>query len=96
MYLSGVDGEPGTLTAKLSPLPRHQAPAKVKDTSWIKPGKTTFPWWNHYVLEGVDFEPGVNTATMKYYIDSCAEQGLPNHSLDGLSSRALWGSRPTH
>lgn len=59
-------------------------PPAIKDTSWIKPGKTTFPWWNHYVLEEVDFEPGVNTATMKHYIDFCAEKGIPYHSLDGL------------
>ncbi len=59
-------------------------PSSIKDTSWIKPGKTTFPWWNHYVLEGVNFKPGVNTATMKHYIDFCAEQGIPYHSLDGL------------
>jgi alpha-glucosidase len=59
-------------------------PPAIKDTSWIKPGKTTFPWWNGYVLEGVDFKPGVNTATMKHYIDFCAEQGIPYHSLDGL------------
>ncbi len=59
-------------------------PSQIKDVSWIRPGKTTFPWWNHYVLDGVDFEPGVNTATMKYYIDFCAEQGIPYHSLDGL------------
>jgi alpha-glucosidase len=59
-------------------------PSKIKDTSWIKPGKTTFPWWNGYILEGVDFKPGVNTATMKHYIDFCAEQGIPYHSLDGL------------
>ena len=60
------------------------SPSKISDPSWIRPGKTTFPWWNHYVLEGVDFEPGVNTETMKYYIDFCAEQGIPYHSLDGL------------
>ncbi len=59
-------------------------PTAIKDTSWIKPGTTTFPWWNHYVLKGVDFKPGVNTATMKHYIDFCAEQGIPYHSLDGL------------
>ncbi|MFN3650603.1 MAG: glycoside hydrolase family 97 protein [Armatimonadota bacterium] len=59
-------------------------PPAIQDTSWIKPGKTTFPWWNGYVLEGVDFKPGVNTATMKHYIDFCAEQGIPYHSLDGL------------
>ncbi len=59
-------------------------PSAIMDTSWIKPGKTTFPWWNHYVLEGVNFKPGVNTATMKHYIDFCTEQGIPYHSLDGL------------
>jgi alpha-glucosidase len=59
-------------------------PSKIKDPTWIKPGKTTFPWWNHYALDGVDFEPGVNTATIKHYIDFCADQGIPYHSLDGL------------
>jgi alpha-glucosidase len=59
-------------------------PPAFKDTSWIRPGKTTFPWWNGYILDGVDFKPGVNTATMKYYIDFCAEQGIPYHTLDGL------------
>ena len=61
------------------------APSKIDDPSWIKPGKTTFPWWNGYAIEDdVDFQPSVNTATMKYYIDFCAEQGIPYHSLDGL------------
>ncbi len=69
-------------------------PSAIKDTSWIKPGKTTFPWWNHYVLDGVDFEPGVNTATMKYYIDFCAEEGIPYHSLDGLD--IAWYGGPIH
>ena len=59
-------------------------PCAIPDPSWIKPGKTTFPWWNHYVLEGVDFTAGVNTATMKHYIDFCAEYGISYHTLDGL------------
>ena len=70
------------------------APPAIDDTSWIKPGKTTFPWWNHYVLEDVDFEPGVNTATMKHYVDFCAEQGIPYHSLDGLD--IAWYGGPIH
>lgn len=60
------------------------APSAIEDTSWIRPGKTTFPWWNGYALGDVEFEPGVNTATMLHYIDFCAEQGIPYHSLDGL------------
>jgi len=131
MYLAGVDGQPGTLTSKLSPLPRRNDGAKVlgraphaspwrvlmigdhpgrliesnlvfhlsdppaiKDTSWIKPGKTAFPWWNGYVLEGVSFKPGVNTATMKHYIDFCAENGIPYHSLDGFD--IAWYGGPIH
>lgn len=74
-------------------------PSKIEDTSWIKPGMTTFPWWNHFVLGEVDFEPGVNTATMKHYIDFCAESGIPYHSLDGLDiawyGGPIFPSQPT-
>ncbi|MDX1962850.1 MAG: glycoside hydrolase family 97 protein [Pirellulales bacterium] len=61
-------------------------PSKIADPGWIKPGKTTFPWWNGYVLEGVDFKAGLNTATHKHYIDFCAQQGIPYHSLDGTDT----------
>ena len=30
-------------------------PSVIKDTSWIKPGKITFPWWNGDVYDG---QPG--------------------------------------
>jgi alpha-glucosidase len=67
------------------------APCAIKDTSWIKPGKTTFPWWNGYYEEKVAFKPGLNTATAKHYIDFCAEAGIPYHSLDGLGNLAWYG-----
>ncbi|MBA3669840.1 MAG: glycoside hydrolase family 97 protein [Sphingomonas sp.] len=60
------------------------SPSVLKDTSWIKPGKTTFPWWNGYDVENENFTGGLNTATMKYYIDFCAEHGIEYHSLDGF------------
>jgi alpha-glucosidase len=66
-------------------------PCAMKDTSWIKTGKTTFPWWNDYYLEKVPFRPGLNTATMKHYIDFCAETGIPYHSLDGFENTAWYG-----
>ncbi|HMF12460.1 MAG TPA: glycoside hydrolase family 97 N-terminal domain-containing protein, partial [Gemmataceae bacterium] len=69
------------------------APRAIEDTSWIKPGKTTFPWWNGYYEENVAFKPGLNTPTMKHYIDFCAEAGIPYHSLDGLGNTA-WYSGP--
>ncbi|MPZ20297.1 MAG: glycoside hydrolase family 97 protein [Luteitalea sp.] len=59
-------------------------PSVIEDTSWIKPGKTTFPWWNGYELGDAGFRGGLNTQTMKHYIDFCAETGIEYHSLDGL------------
>jgi alpha-glucosidase len=67
------------------------SPNAIGDLSWIKPGKTTFPWWNGYYEEKVPFEPGLNTATVKYYIDFCAEAGIPYHSLDGKGNTAWYG-----
>jgi alpha-glucosidase len=67
------------------------APCALADTSWIRPGKTTFPWWNGFYEEKVPFEMGLNTATAKYYIDFCAEAGIPYHSLDGIKDTAWYG-----
>ena len=67
------------------------APCALDDTSWIKPGKTTFPWWNGFHEEKVPFKMGLNTETAKYYIDFCAEAGIPYHSLDGLDNVAWYG-----
>jgi alpha-glucosidase len=66
-------------------------PCAIADTSWIKTGKTTFPWWNGFYEEKVGFAPGLNRATAKYYIDFCAEAGIPYHSLDGIDNTAWYG-----
>jgi alpha-glucosidase len=66
-------------------------PNAIGDTSWIKPGKTTFPWWNGFYEKEVPFKMGLNTQTAKYYIDFCAEAGIPYHSLDGLDGVAWYG-----
>jgi alpha-glucosidase len=68
-------------------------PCTIADVSWIRSGKTAFPWWNGYFEENVPFEPGLNTATVKYYIDFCAAAGIPYHSLDGRNDTA-WYSGP--
>jgi alpha-glucosidase len=57
-------------------------PSAIADTSWIKPGKTAWDWWNGTWAEGVDFKPGMNTATMKHYLDFCASSGLPYLLID--------------
>jgi alpha-glucosidase len=67
------------------------APRVIGDTAWIRPGKTTFPWWNGYHETGVPFRMGLNTATVKHYIDFCAEYGIPYHTLDGIDDVAWYG-----
>jgi alpha-glucosidase len=57
-------------------------PSQVQDTSWIKPGKVAWDWWNANNLYGVDFKAGINTQTYKYYIDFAAKYGIPYVILD--------------
>lgn len=56
-------------------------PCKIADVSWIKPGKTTFPWWNGTVVPDTSFTPGNNFETNKYYIDFCADNHIEYHSV---------------
>lgn len=56
-------------------------PCRIGDTSWIRPGKTTFPWWNGNVVPDTLDAPGNNFATAQYYIDFCARAGLQYHSV---------------
>ena len=51
-------------------------PSQLEDTSWIKPGKVAWDWWNANNLYGVDFKAGINTETYKYYIDFAAKYGI--------------------
>jgi len=57
-------------------------PSQLQDTSWIKPGKVAWDWWNFNNIYGVDFKAGVNTETYKYYIDFAAKYGLQYIILD--------------
>ena len=59
-----------------------EQPSQVQDTSWIKPGKVAWDWWNANNVYGVDFKSGVNTQTYKYYIDFAAKYGLQYIVLD--------------
>jgi len=56
-------------------------PCRIKDVSWIKPGKTTFPWWNGNVTPDTSFAPGNNYETNMYYVNFCAKYGLGYHSV---------------
>ena len=57
-------------------------PNQTGDTSWIKPGKVAWDWWNDWNLKGVDFEAGINTRTYQYYIDFAAKNHIPYVVLD--------------
>jgi alpha-glucosidase len=57
-------------------------PSQVQDTSWIKPGKVAWDWWNDWNVYNVDFKAGVNTETYKYYVDFAAKYGIPYIILD--------------
>ena len=79
--------EPGRLIES-NILLNLNPPSAVGDTSWIKPGKTSWDWWSGSYAEGVSFRPGMNTATMKHYIDFSAESGFPYMLID-----AGWAAR---
>ena len=57
-------------------------PSKITDTSWIKPGKVAWDWWNDWNLKGVDFIAGANTETYKYFIDFASKNGIEYVVLD--------------
>ena len=56
-------------------------PSAVKDWSWLKPGKTTFPWWNGNVVPDTINAPGNNFVTNQYYIDFCARNNIQSHTV---------------
>ena len=67
-------------------------PSEIADTSWIKPGKTAWDWWSGTYDSGVNFTPGMNTATMNHYIDFAAGARLEYMLID--AGWALRGSGP--
>lgn len=66
-------------------------PTQIPDLSWIRPGKVQFPWWSDYRLpvDSQDPDPthraGLNTYSLKRYIDFCAQNGIEYHSIDGFN-----------
>jgi len=59
-----------------------ESPSNVEDTSWIRPGKVAWDWWNDWNIDGVDFHAGINTKTYEYYVDFASKYGLPYIILD--------------
>jgi alpha-glucosidase len=76
------------LIANLNP------PTPIADTSWIRPGKTAWDWWSGSIAPDVA-DAGMNTATMRRYIDHAAAMGLEYMLIDagwypGSSGGDLW------
>jgi alpha-glucosidase len=55
-------------------------PSAIADTSWIKPGKASWDWWNGDL--GPDGESAYTTKNMEYYVDFAAESEFPYMMLD--------------
>lgn len=61
---------------------RLAEPSRIADTSWIRPGRVSWDWWNDWGLQGVPFKAGINTETYKYYIDFASKNHLEYIILD--------------
>jgi alpha-glucosidase len=71
---------PGALLESLTIYSLNDA-YTIGDTSWIHPGKITFSWWNGDVYDGARSGPILSFEMAKKYIDFCARNGIPTHSL---------------
>jgi alpha-glucosidase len=58
------------------------SPSQIADTSWIRPGKVAWDWYNANNLYGVDFKAGINTQTYKHFIDFASKYGIEYVILD--------------
>ncbi len=67
-----VGPDPGRFIERNDLILDLSAPCAIADTSWIRPGKAAWDWWSGSTATGVSFKPGMNTATMKHYIDFAA------------------------
>jgi alpha-glucosidase len=50
--------------------------SKLKDTSWIKLGKVTWPWWLGRVVKKLGIKGGMNIPTIKHYVDFATRNGI--------------------
>lgn len=76
-----IGDEPGRLIESNIVL-NLNPPSKIKDTSWIQAGKSAWDWWSGEAAPSVKFKPGMNTATMKHYIDFASASGFKYMLID--------------
>jgi len=74
-------------------VPLLGEPSRVVDTSWIKPGKSAWDWWNGWAVDLPG--AGINTATYKAYIDFAERMKLDYILIDeGWYKGSSEGPRP--
>jgi alpha-glucosidase len=83
-----IGDEPGRLIESNLVL-NLNPPSKIADTSWIRAGKSSWDWWSGDAAPSVTFKTGMNTATMKHYIDFSSASGFPYMLID-----AGWAAAP--
>ena len=76
-----IGDEPGRLIESNIVL-NLNPPSKIADTSWIKAGKSAWDWWSGQAAPSVTFKTGMNTATMKHYIDFASASAFPYMLID--------------
>jgi alpha-glucosidase len=84
-----IGDEPGRLIESNIIL-NLNPPSKIADTSWIRAGKSAWDWWSGQAAPSVSFKTGMNTATMKHYIDFASASGFPYMLID-----AGWAVAPS-
>jgi alpha-glucosidase len=77
-----VISENDTDLANNDMIQKLSEPTKIKDISWIKPGKVAWDWWNDWNIYNIDFKAGINTQTYKYYIDFASKNKVEYVVLD--------------
>lgn len=81
-----IGKDPATLMESNIITSLNEAPPAL-DYSWIKPGKTSFHWWNGDIVPDTSFEAGANFMTNRYYIDFCARNNIQYHSVIGYAGQ---------
>jgi alpha-glucosidase len=76
-----IGDEPGRLIESNMVLSLNP-PSKIPDTSWIRPGKSAWDWWSGEAAPSMSTKPGMNTATMKHYIDFASASGFAYMLID--------------
>ncbi len=88
-----IADEPGKLIESNIVL-NLNPPSKIADASWIHAGKSAWDWWSGEAAPSVSFKTGMNTATMKHYIDFASASGFPYMLIDAGWALAPDRQRP--